>query len=38
MQVQNGKAPMPSFEGVLEDEELDAVANYVLVTAEKGWE
>eukprot|EP00892_Ulva_mutabilis_P005889 jgi/Ulvmu1/3672/UM017_0086.1 len=36
-QVQNGKGQMPAWEGVLEDEEIDAVSNYVYATAQAGW-
>ncbi len=36
-QVTNGKNAMPAFGGRLEDDEIEAVANYVLSQAEKGW-
>ncbi|NJN76092.1 MAG: c-type cytochrome [Synechococcaceae cyanobacterium RL_1_2] len=36
-QVTNGKAAMPKFGGKLSEEEIDAVANYVLSQAEAGW-
>jgi cytochrome c6 len=36
-QVTNGKNAMPSFKGRLQDDEIEAVANYVLNQAEKGW-
>ena len=36
-QVQNGKAAMPAFKGRLNDEQIEAVADYVLDQAEKGW-
>jgi len=36
-QVKKGKAAMPSFLSRLTDEEIDAVANYVLAQAEQGW-
>lgn len=37
LQVQNGKAAMPAFKGRLNDEQIEAVADYVLEQAEKGW-
>jgi cytochrome c6 len=36
-QVINGKNAMPSFKGRLEEDEIEAVTNYVLNQAEKGW-
>lgn len=36
-QVINGKNAMPSFKGRLQEDEIEAVANYVLNQAEKGW-
>jgi cytochrome c6 len=36
-QVTNGKNAMPSFKGRLQDDEIEAVADYVLSQAEKGW-
>ena len=36
-QVTNGKNAMPAFGGRLKDDEIEAVANYVLSQAEKGW-
>ena len=36
-QVTNGKNAMPAFGGRLEEEEIEAVATYVLDQAEKGW-
>jgi cytochrome c6 len=36
-QVTNGKNAMPAFEGRLKEAEIEAVANYVLSQAEKGW-
>ena len=36
-QVQNGKAAMPAFKGRLNDDQIEAVADYVLEQAEKGW-
>lgn len=35
-QVQNGKGAMPAWENVLEEEEIEAVANYVFDTASAG--
>jgi cytochrome c6 len=37
-QVTNGKAAMPKFGGKLSEEEIDAVASYVLSQAEAGWQ
>ncbi|MBE9100677.1 cytochrome c6 PetJ [Vacuolonema iberomarrocanum] len=37
MQVKNGKAAMPAFGSRLDDEQIEAVAAYVLDQAEKGW-
>jgi cytochrome c6 len=36
-QVRNGKNVMPAFKGRLTDEQIDAVAAYVLDQAGKGW-
>ncbi|KAM3091708.1 cytochrome c6 PetJ [Phormidesmis sp. 146-35] len=36
-QVINGKNAMPSFKGRLQDDEIEAVAEYVLSQSEKGW-
>lgn len=36
-QVINGKNAMPSFKGRLSDEEIEAIAGYVLNQAEIGW-
>ncbi len=36
-QVTNGKNAMPAFGGRLQDDEIVAVATYVLGQAEKGW-
>jgi cytochrome c6 len=36
-QVTNGKNAMPAFGGRLQEDEIEAVANYVLTQAEKGW-
>ncbi len=36
-QVQNGKNAMPAFKGRLNDQQIEAVAGYVLEQAEKGW-
>lgn len=36
-QVRNGKAAMPSFLGQLDDDQIEAVAAYVLDQAAKGW-
>ncbi len=36
-QVINGKNAMPSFKGRLSDEEIEAIATYVLGQAEAGW-
>jgi cytochrome c6 len=36
-QVKNGKNAMPAFGNRLTDEQIEAVANYVLEQAEKGW-
>jgi cytochrome c6 len=36
-QVTNGKNAMPSFKKRLSPEEIEAVANYVLEQAKKGW-
>jgi mono/diheme cytochrome c family protein len=33
MQIQNGKGQMPAWDGTLDDEEIEAVANYVYATA-----
>lgn len=37
-QVTNGKAAMPAFKGRLNAEQIQAVAEYVLDQAEKGWQ
>lgn len=36
-QVHNGKNAMPAFKGKLNDEQIEAVATYVLEQSEKGW-
>ena len=36
-QVTNGKGAMPAFGGRLRAKDIEAVANYVLAQAEKGW-
>jgi cytochrome c6 len=36
-QVTNGKNAMPSFKGRLNDEQIQAVAAYVLDKSAKGW-
>ncbi len=36
-QVTNGKNAMPPFKGRLKENEIQAVASYVLAQAEKGW-
>ncbi len=36
-QVRQGKMAMPSFIGSLSDKDIEDVAAYVLVKAEKGW-
>ena len=36
-QVTNGKGVMPAFKGRLKPEEIEAVAAYVLVQADKDW-
>lgn len=36
-QVKNGKAAMPSFKARLNDEQIEAVAAYVLDQSSKGW-
>ncbi|WP_421655281.1 cytochrome c6 PetJ [Leptothermofonsia sp. ETS-13] len=36
-QVKNGKNAMPSFKGRLTDEQIEAVAAYVLDQSSKGW-
>lgn len=36
-QVTNGKNAMPAFKGRLSEEQIEAVAGYVLEQAEKGW-
>ena len=36
-QVTHGKNAMPAFGGRLQEDEIEAVANYVLNQAEKGW-
>ena len=36
-QVTNGKNAMPSFQGRLNNEEIDNVANYVLSQSKAGW-
>lgn len=36
-QVINGKNAMPSFKGRLSEQQIEAVATYVLEQAEKGW-
>lgn len=33
VQIQNGKGQMPAWEGTLDDEEIEAVGNYVYATA-----
>lgn len=35
--VSKGKPPMPAFGATLDDGQIDAVANYVLEQAKKGW-
>jgi mono/diheme cytochrome c family protein len=35
-QVTNGKGAMPAWGNVLDDEEIDAVANYVFETSSAG--
>lgn len=37
-QVYSGKSAMPAFGGRLSDEEIEAVAQYVLQQAANGWE
>jgi cytochrome c6 len=37
-QIYNGKSAMPAFGGRLTDEEITAVAQYVLQQAENGWQ
>jgi mono/diheme cytochrome c family protein len=37
LQVINGKGQMPAWDTVLDDEEIQAVAEYVYATAGKGW-
>ncbi len=36
-QVKNGKNAMPAFGGRLSEDQIAAVANYVLEQSEKGW-
>lgn len=36
-QVRNGKNVMPAFKSKLSEEEITAVADYVLAQADKGW-
>lgn len=36
-QVTNGKSAMPPFKGRLKEDEIQAVAAYVLAQADKGW-
>ena len=36
-QVKNGKNAMPAFKNRLNDQQIEAVASYVLEQAEKGW-
>jgi cytochrome c6 len=36
-QITKGMAAMPAFGGRLSPDEIEAVANYVLAQAEKGW-
>jgi cytochrome c6 len=36
-QVTNGKSAMPAFKGRLKEDEIQAVAAYVLAQADKGW-
>jgi cytochrome c6 len=36
-QIRNGKAAMPAFGSRLTDEQIEAVAAYVLDQSEKGW-
>jgi len=36
-QIQNGKSAMPAFLGRLNETQIEAVAEYVLSQAEKGW-
>jgi cytochrome c6 len=36
-QVTNGKRAMPAFRGRLKSSQIEAVAEYVLSQAEKGW-
>ncbi len=36
-QVQNGKNAMPAFKNRLNDQQIEAVANYVLEQASKDW-
>ncbi|MGI0489111.1 cytochrome c6 PetJ [Pantanalinema rosaneae CENA516] len=36
-QVTNGKNAMPAFKGRLSDEEIQAVASYVLAQSERDW-
>lgn len=33
LQIQNGKGQMPAWEGTLDDDEIEAVGNYVYATA-----
>jgi mono/diheme cytochrome c family protein len=38
VQVQNGKGAMPAWKDTLDDDEIEAVANYVFETAKAdGW-
>lgn len=36
-QVRNGKSAMPAFQGRLSDREIQDVAAYVLLKADRGW-
>lgn len=36
-QVTNGKSAMPPFKGRLKEDDIQAVATYVLAQSEKGW-
>jgi cytochrome c6 len=35
--VRQGKPPMPTFSAILDEKQIDEVANYVLEQAKKGW-
>jgi len=37
-QVTNGKGAMPAFGGRLSDDDIKAVASYVISTSKAGWE